>query len=75
MSPPQAFYCEGKGFALGVVPGRIGANQTGAPYKNKGSWNGSKYCPDQFTVADIPNNKDGYKACNGYNSVVTVWRQ
>jgi hypothetical protein len=37
VSGPVAYYCDGAGFpagASGVVAGRLGANQTGAPYKN-----------------------------------------
>jgi uncharacterized membrane protein YgcG len=72
VSPPNAFYCDGKDFAVGVVPGRIGAGQTNAPYKNPFGSNG--YCRDHCTPADIPHQSDGYKACFGYNHIVTVWR-
>ena len=37
VTAPVAYYCDGAGFpagANGVVAGRLGANQTGAPYKN-----------------------------------------
>ncbi|HVZ86996.1 MAG TPA: RICIN domain-containing protein [Polyangia bacterium] len=37
MTAPVAYYCDGAGFpggASGVVAGRLGANQSGAPYSN-----------------------------------------
>ena len=71
-SPPIAYYCNGKDFDVGVVPGRIGAGQTNAPYKNP--FSGTGYCRDHCTAADIPHQGDGYKACAGYNHIVTVWR-
>jgi hypothetical protein len=73
VSPPQAYYCNGKDFAVGVVPGRLGANQVGAPYSNP--FAGTGYCADHCTAADLPHDHDGYKACMGNNNVVTVWRQ
>lgn len=73
---PRAYFCNGKDFDRGVVPGRIGATQTGAPYKNPysdGGWPGAG-CNVLCTEQDIPNDKDGYKACAGFNHVITVWR-
>ena len=72
VSPPTMYYCNGKDFDVGVVPGRIGANQTGAPYKN--AFGGNGYCKDTCTPQDSPNQNDGFKACAGWNHVVTVWR-
>ena len=72
-SPPTAFYCNGKDFDQGVVPGRLGAGQPGAPYTDPLTTPGG-YCKDTCTPADNPHNGDGYKACNGYNHIVTVWR-
>ncbi|HEX2658370.1 MAG TPA: hypothetical protein VHU40_08865 [Polyangia bacterium] len=79
VSPPQAFYCEGKDFAVGVVAGRIGSNQVGAPYTNSFTDNQS-LCQSPNDVpncapADIPNQGSGFKACAGFNHVITVWRQ
>ena len=34
VSPPQAYYCNGYDWDRGPVSGRIGATQTGSPYKN-----------------------------------------
>ena len=72
VSPPTAFYCNGKDFDVGVVPGRIGAGLGNAPYKDP--FGGTGYCRDNCTPADIPNQNAGYKACMGYNHVITVWR-
>jgi hypothetical protein len=71
-SPPQAYYCEGRDFDRGVVRGRIGGDQVGAPYVNP--FGVGSPCYQNCTAADIPNQNDGYKACRGYNHVITVWR-
>jgi hypothetical protein len=71
-SPPQAYFCNGKDFELGVVPGRLGAGQAAAPYKNP--FPGTGYCQDYCTGAPSPHTGDGYQACYGFNHVVTVWR-
>jgi hypothetical protein len=72
-SPPTAFYCNGQDFDQGVVPGRLGANQIDAPYVNPWASVGGA-CKSYCTPQDIPNQNDGFKACYGYNHVVTVWR-
>jgi len=66
------YYCNGKDFDVGVVPGRIGAGQTSGPYKNPFPAGG--YCRDACTPQDMPHQDDGYKACYGWNHVITVWR-
>jgi hypothetical protein len=68
-----AYYCNGIAYNVDVVPGRIGAHQNGAPYADP--FPGSGYCKDSCTPADMPNQGAGYKACNGWNHVMTVWRQ
>lgn len=69
-----AYYCNGKSYNVDTVPGRIGAYQVGAPYVDPfGGGNG--YCKDYCTAADNPNAGSGFKACNGWNHVMTVWRQ
>lgn len=73
VSPPTAYYCNGKDFDLGVVPGRLGVGQPGAPYVDPLTTPGG-YCKDVCTPADYPNSADGYKACYGFNHIVTVWR-
>jgi hypothetical protein len=34
VSPPAAYYCNGRGVSRGAVPGRLGAAQAGSPYQN-----------------------------------------
>jgi hypothetical protein len=72
-SKVPAYYCNGIDYNDDVVPGRIGANQVGAPYVDP--FKGHGYCKDSCTPADMPYNKSGFKACNGWNHVLTVWRQ
>src|SRR5262249_22181895 len=75
-----AFYCDGKAYDVATVPGRIGANQVGAPYKNPyiaGPYASgvTGYCSDVCTAMDYPYGDSGYKACSGWNNVVTTYRQ
>ena len=72
VSPPQAYFCNGKDFELGVVPGRLGVGQSGAPYVNP--FPDAGYCQDHCTAAPASHLGDGYQACNGFSHVVTVWR-
>jgi hypothetical protein len=69
---PTSYYCNGKDFDQGVVPGRLGVTQTNAPYTDP--FGATASCKDYCTPQDIPNQNDGYKACYGFNHVVTVWR-
>jgi hypothetical protein len=79
----DAYYCNGPGFNQDVVPGRIGANQVNAPYRDLFGSGG--YCNVNGCVpSDAKTNgvSDGYKQCvmgegptTAWNSVVTVWRQ
>jgi len=84
MLAPAGFYCDGDGFAQGssgVVAGRIGAGQGFVPYLNPfgngalcknnctGEWSGGMY--DSYGHLKNP---DGYKACTGFNTMITVWR-
>jgi hypothetical protein len=71
--PPTAYFCNGQDFDQGVVPGRLGANQLDAPYLNPFAAIGGD-CKRYCTAQDIPNQNDGYKACHGFNHVITVWR-
>ena len=69
------------------MPGRIGADQVGAPYSDPyltGGWYapysntgtiGSGACVDYCTAADYPNAAAGFKACTGWNNVVTTYRR
>ena len=75
-NPPVAYYCNGKDFDQGVVPGRLGATQTGSPYTTPYSYSGAlckTFCTAQGT--------DGFNSCpvyapvaRAYKHVVTVWR-
>jgi hypothetical protein len=69
----SAHYCNGAAFNVDVVPGRIGANQQNAPYTDP--FPGTGYCRNYCTPADKPYAASGYKACNGWNKVLTVWRK
>src|SRR6185369_7927915 len=60
------------GFKQGIVPGRLGADQSGSVYTNPFGSGGR--CDFSCTKADIPNESDGYKACDGFNYPITVWR-
>jgi uncharacterized membrane protein YgcG len=78
----DAYYCEGTGYDKSVVDGRIGSNQSGAPYRDMFA---SGYCYINGCVAsDAKTNgvADGYKACTmgdgamtAWNQMITVWRQ
>jgi hypothetical protein len=71
-NPPKAYFCNGKDFDQGAVPGRLGVGTSGAPYTNP--FGNGAYCRDKCQAADYPNNNDGYKSCYGFNHVITVWR-
>jgi hypothetical protein len=87
-SSPKAYYCNGNDFDSGVVPGRLGAGQVGAPYADPFGSPGlcrTSCTPSTGTAAhlDITSNypsviggmaSDGYTACNGYTNVLTVYR-
>jgi hypothetical protein len=73
-SKVAAYYCNGIAYNVDVVPGRIGAKQKNAPYVDPFS-GGDGYCKDYCTAADYPNQSSGFKACAGWNHVMTVWRQ
>jgi hypothetical protein len=71
-----AFYCMGTKYNVNPPEGRLGSTQTGTPYANPfGSANA--FCATNYRCAasDTPHQADGFKACNGWNNVVTVWRQ
>jgi hypothetical protein len=70
-SPPQMFYCNGRNYNAGVVPGRIGSGAA-APYTNPFGPTGM--CDQNCARSDYPYGTSGYKACAGWNEVVTVWR-
>jgi len=56
--------------------GRVGGTQTSPPYINPfGSTYATCSGPSHCADADYPNQTHGFKACYGWNNVVTVWRQ
>jgi hypothetical protein len=70
-----AYFCEGPG-QIGLVPGRIGADQPGSPYTNP--WGAGARCGDSnhCSTSGVPSTNgkpDGYSSCNGHPAV-TVWR-
>ena len=76
-SPPKAYYCDGKDHAFGVVPGRLGANQTNSPYTNP--LGQDVLCQSRCTAAGGTNNNDGFSSCPGiatekFTHLVTVYR-
>jgi hypothetical protein len=73
----NAYYCEGPDFASGVVPGRIGAGYTGAPYKNPFGTGGrcDQNCATGSALKSNGSRYDGYDACSGCNATITVYRQ
>ena len=73
VSPPTMYYCNGKDFAVGVVPGRIGAGNHDSPYKNP--YSGSGYCRTT-APAGSTHQADGYKAVrfNHSSPVAQFWR-
>jgi len=71
-SPPQAYYCDGEGYDLAVVPGRLGADQSGAPYTNPFGTNAA--CKKNCMAPPGPNGSSGYTSCNKFKHVVTVYR-
>ena len=74
VSPPKMYYCNGRNFDAGVVPGRIGFDdQATKPYVDP--WGYNAPCSGNCAAADYPYASSGYKACYGFNTVVTVWRK
>jgi hypothetical protein len=66
------YYCTGAKWNVSPPTGRIGSSQTNPPYVDP--WGTNASCLNRCAAADYPHGGDGYKACNGWNSVVTVWR-
>jgi hypothetical protein len=71
-----AYYCTGSKYNVNPPQGRIGSTQTNPPYVNPfGSTYASCATNYNCATADYPSQADGFKACYGWNNVVTVWRQ
>jgi len=74
VNPPKGYFCNGRDFDSGTVPGRLGAGQSYAPYYDPFGTPGP--CSASCTASSATTNgvADGYSACYGYTHVVTVWR-
>lgn len=70
------YYCTGAKYNVNAPQGRVGGTQSSPPYVNPfGSSYASCSGASRCAPADYPNQTHGFKACNGWNNVVTVWRQ
>ena len=74
VNPPKGYFCNGKDFDSGTVPGRLGAGQSNAPYYDPFGTPGP--CAAHCTASSAKTNgvADGFSSCYGYTHVVTVWR-
>jgi hypothetical protein len=75
-TPFAAYYCGGKSFGVGPIPGRIGSPQQATadvPYTD--IYGSGVHCSKYCTPADYPHAGDGFKACSGWNQVITVWHE
>jgi hypothetical protein len=74
VNPPKGYFCNGKDFNSGTVPGRLGVGQSNAPYTDPFGTPGP--CAGYCTASSAKTNNvaDGFSTCNGYTHVVTVWR-
>jgi hypothetical protein len=74
VNPPKGYFCNGKDFDSGTVPGRLGAGQWFAPYYDPFGTPGP--CAASCTPSSAKTNgvADGFASCYGYTHVVTVWR-
>jgi len=68
-----AYYCEGGGFAKGVVPGRLGATSSAAGLFTNPFGSGA-LCSSKCVAAPSSHRGEGYASCSGYSSPITVWR-
>lgn len=66
------YYCTGSKWNVAAPSGRIGSSQTNPPYIDP--WGANAGCANYCAAADYPHGTDGWKACYGWNAVVTVWR-
>ncbi len=68
-----AYYCEGNGFARGIVPGRLGATTSAAGIFTNPFGSGA-LCSAHCSAASGSSKGQGYSSCNGYSRPITVWR-
>jgi hypothetical protein len=74
VSPPKGYFCNGKDFSAGTVPGRLGVGQSNAPYLDPFGTPGPCASSCASSSASTNGVADGYSSCYGYTHVVTVWR-
>ena len=74
VNPPKGYFCGGKDFGAGTVPGRLYGNQSNPPYMDPFGTPGP--CAPSCTPSSAKTNNvaDGFSSCYGYTHVVTVWR-
>lgn len=70
---PRMYYCGGRDYLVSPIAGRIGSPQVDTEYSN--IYGARGLCSQHCTASDYPNMTDGYKACSGWNNVVTIWRK
>jgi len=75
----HAFFCNGRDYLKGIVPGRLGADDTSSMYQNPFGTNAlcdnnCKY-PHSSTKPDGTSVVDGYGSCNGVANPITVFRK
>lgn len=68
-----AYYCEGAGFAKGLVPGRLGATTSAAGIFSNPFGSGA-LCSAHCSAAPGSSKGQGYSSCNGYTHPITAWR-
>ena len=73
LNPPVAYYCGGRDYAVSPVKGRIGSAESD-PTQYVDIYGSGGRCAAHCTPSDYPNAMDGFKACSGWNHVVTIWR-
>jgi hypothetical protein len=63
VNPPKGYFCNGRDFDSGTVPGRLGAGQSNAPYYDPFGTPGP--CSPSCTASSATTNgvADGYSAC------------
>jgi hypothetical protein len=74
VSPPKGYFCNGKDFSAGTVPGRLGVGQNNAPYMDPFGTPGPCAYSCAASSANTNGVADGYSSCSSYTHVVTVWR-
>jgi hypothetical protein len=72
-SNPLEYYCGGRDYSVAPVSGRIGSSNADTSYSDL--YGSGGLCKPHCTGSDYPHVGDGYKACSGWNHVITIWRK